>query len=146
MISENHFRYQMNRLAETFGANHYKSERVRMIWQAIKDLSDHWLEKTVDSFIGYQRHAPLLEEFSGEISKERERQGGAKVIPISWGTKKYKCDHCMDNGVYLCKSRINPGFWAFRCNCEKGESDSRTAIPQFKSAHLEEFYYYEVAR
>lgn len=73
MISETHFKHQMNRLADTFGANQYKTERVQVIWKAVKDLSDAWLTKTVDYFVGYFRQAPLMQEFEEEISKERER-------------------------------------------------------------------------
>jgi hypothetical protein len=67
------FKIQMDRLAETYGANYYRSERLKIIWREINSFSDLWLERVVDHFIGSLRIPPLLPEFRIEISKERER-------------------------------------------------------------------------
>jgi hypothetical protein len=68
-----HFQAQVNRLAETFGAQYYKRERVEILWKSAKDLSDEWFSAVVDNFIGNMRQAPLMPEFQAEIGKERDR-------------------------------------------------------------------------
>ena len=68
------FKNQMDRLAETFGATQYKPARVELIWREVRDFDCKWFEKVVDGFIGSERQAPLLPEFSKHISEERERQ------------------------------------------------------------------------
>lgn len=72
-MNKNSFQQQISRLVETFGANHYKPERINLIWGEIQDLSDWWMAKTMDRFIGELRQPPLMVEFREEISKERER-------------------------------------------------------------------------
>jgi hypothetical protein len=69
----NFFRDQINRLAETYGATHYKDERIKIIWKELEEFSNQWLTKTIDYFIGNLRQPPLMAEFRDEISKERER-------------------------------------------------------------------------
>ena len=72
-MTQEAFQKQMNRLADTFGAQHYKPERLKIFWREMCALSDEWLERVVDRFIGYLRFPALLSEFSEEISRERER-------------------------------------------------------------------------
>lgn len=72
-MSPTQFQTQMNRLAETFGGQHYKRERVDLLWRELAQFSDSWLIRIVDKFIGECRMAPLLAEFREEASKERER-------------------------------------------------------------------------
>lgn len=67
------FQRQMERLAETFGAAHYRHERIEIIWREVKDLPDAWFTKTVDKFIGECATAPLMPKFREEIANERER-------------------------------------------------------------------------
>ncbi len=67
------FKIQMDRLAETYGSNQYRSERIKLIWREVVQFSDIWMEKTVDRFIGELRFAPLLPDFQKECAKERER-------------------------------------------------------------------------
>jgi hypothetical protein len=67
------FKNQINRLAETFGANVYKPERIKMIWNDVKDLSPEWFARVVDELIGSSRQPPLVPEFREAVSRERER-------------------------------------------------------------------------
>lgn len=68
-----HYQAQMNRLAENFGAQHYKRERAELIWQEVRNLSDDWMKWTVDQFIGRLRQAPLLDEFCSAAATEKEK-------------------------------------------------------------------------
>jgi hypothetical protein len=67
------FQKQIDRLAETFGANQYKPERIKLIWNEVSHLSEEWLRNTVDHFIGDFRLSPLVPDFRKEIILERER-------------------------------------------------------------------------
>lgn len=72
-MDERHFRDQVGRLAETFGANHYKPERIKLMWREVKEFDGRWFTGLVDEFIGESRHPPLLPEFREKITIERER-------------------------------------------------------------------------
>lgn len=72
-MKQQHFQTQVNRLAETFGAQAYKRERVELIWREVANFGEVWFTKAIDDFIGNCRHAPLLPEFREKISLERER-------------------------------------------------------------------------
>lgn len=72
-MNRTHFEREMNRLVDTYGSKSYPETRVNLIWREVKDFPDHWMTRTVDSFIKYQRQAPMMSEFNEEMSKERER-------------------------------------------------------------------------
>lgn len=72
-MDDKFYQNQMNRLAETYGAQHYKRERVELLWREVKNLSNPWFAQVVDRFIGESKFAPLLPEFREEIARERER-------------------------------------------------------------------------
>lgn len=68
------FNAQMKRLSDTFGAQHFKQERLNLIFQHVRDFSQDWLRLTVDGFIASSRYAPLPGEFADAASAERERR------------------------------------------------------------------------
>lgn len=72
-MTELHFMSQIKRLADTYGAKTYGTERSGILWQEVKDFSDEWMTKAVDRFIGSRREPPLLPEFAEAASRERER-------------------------------------------------------------------------
>lgn len=72
-MNDQFFQTQINRLSETFGGQHYKRERVELIWRELKTFSNEWLSKLIDNFIGSYRQAPLVPEFREAASIERER-------------------------------------------------------------------------
>lgn len=67
------FQTQMSRLTETFGKTPYGTERVKLLWNEVKDFDARWFERLVSRFIGDCRQAPLLSEFREAASRERER-------------------------------------------------------------------------
>lgn len=73
-MTQHEFQAQINRLAETFGKNHYGNERVRLLWSDVQDYSGDWLKRVVDAMITGHRQAPLPSDFGEAISYERERQ------------------------------------------------------------------------
>jgi len=68
------FRNQISRLEDNFGCNHFKQERIKIIWREVQYQSNEWMIKTVDYFIGAMRLAPLLSDFQEKISEEREHK------------------------------------------------------------------------
>lgn len=66
------FQPGMQRLTKTW-ERVYSEERVRIIFEAVRDLNSSWWSKTVDGFIGYSRQAPLMPEIMERVSEERER-------------------------------------------------------------------------
>lgn len=72
-MSPGEFQIEMSRLSEQFGKQTYSTERCKLLWQEIQNLSHAWFARVVDRFIGEFRQAPLMPEFREEIAKERER-------------------------------------------------------------------------
>lgn len=68
------FNAQVRRLSETFGAQHYKQERLTLLWREVKDFEAHWLEHVVDGMISSSKYAPLPADFYDAVSAERERR------------------------------------------------------------------------
>lgn len=88
------FQIQMNRLAEQFGKTAYGTERARLVWLEVKDFDVNWFARLCDSFLGYERQAPLLDRFAEAASKERER-----VYQIEKARNTRESEHAM-NSIY----------------------------------------------
>lgn len=148
-MTESHFSQQLTRLQENFGRTAYSTERTKLLWREVKDLSPEWLTGVVDSFIGSMRHAPLIPDFSEQASTERERlrrlEKDRGYTPTPNATAD--CEWCRDNGVYICLMNGNRSApYAFRCHCKRGAADPRKQIPQYKQTHVEQgFTYYELS-
>lgn len=131
------FQLQMDRLGQTFGANHYKPDRTMIIWKEFRDLPEGWMRATVDRFIGEMRQAPLLAEFRTALVMDRDRgraPGGVALKP-EVDPSRIKCFFCGDNGVYIALHCETRDPFAFRCHCDRGLADPRVAIPHFKLPH-----------
>lgn len=75
-MDRKHFLKEMLRLENCFrmpNREFYGQERCQIIWKEVCHLSDEWMSRTVDLFIGMHRQPPLMPEFREEISRERER-------------------------------------------------------------------------
>lgn len=72
MTSEQ-FQTQVNRLCETYGKNHYGTERARLIWNEVRDFSNEWFARIVSELISKERLAPLIDKFREAIAAERDR-------------------------------------------------------------------------
>lgn len=106
-MNRGHFDKQIDRLRETFGAQHYRDERVGLIIVEVRDMADEWMTRACNLFIGEFRQAPLLPDFRAEKSKEMERQHNLKKRePIKFDEKPIThihCDQCAGYGVYFDK-------------------------------------------
>jgi hypothetical protein len=118
-MTEEHFQKEMNRLAERFGAQHYKQGFQRLLWKDVKDLSESWFTAILSEFIYCARQAPLGEEFRQKVASEREHQW-KNTRPID--KKSYdaslpnnpNCSHCRDVGILVHDT------YAYRCCCSAG--------------------------
>lgn len=71
-MTEVEFQRQISRLMDTFGANHYKPERVKLIWREVSQLSPYAFAKVIDRSILECRQAPLMQDMREEIARQRE--------------------------------------------------------------------------
>lgn len=67
------FEKGVNRLRDVYGDRFYPDERVKVLWQEVKDLPDSWFDSVVTRFIAEHDRAPMIPQFREEISKYRER-------------------------------------------------------------------------
>jgi len=132
------FDIQMGRLRNVFGDKNYPDERTKLIWSEVRDLPQYYFAKLCDRFIGDSRQAPILNDFRTEAYQFRLHAKPAKTVE-PWKVVNPGCDTCFDTGVFLARSKTNPGPWAFRCACSKGVNDPRKAIPHFTESHRAEF-------
>ncbi len=72
-MTDSAFRTQMQRMIDAFGAQHYKQERLAMVWKELGALSDSAFTRVVDRLIAESRYAPLLPEFRDAAAVEREQ-------------------------------------------------------------------------
>lgn len=103
-MTEKTFMTQMQRLADCFGAKYYIEDRRRLIWKRVQDLSDEWMVRTIDGFVGYSRQAPLLAEFEEQVSKETDRlwelQKRQPMAPaVTPGADGFVCSECDNRGI-----------------------------------------------
>lgn len=102
-MDQQQFQRQMSRLSDTFGANSYKDERIKILWREIQDFSIEWLARTVDHFIGSCRHAPLMPEFREELSKERERMHSVQKREHREDAKEFKTSYPAEDIKTICE-------------------------------------------
>lgn len=130
------FSKQMDRLREVYGDRAYTAERVKLIFRQVQDESASWWLKCVDYLIGVCRQPPLSMEINEQLLIERERKWESskhnQLEPIK---SEWNCWCCKGTGVFICSQKMQPGWWAFRCACEKGLQDRRTAIPFYTQEH-----------
>lgn len=118
------FIQQMERLKDLFGVKNYNPDRAQLIWKEVHQLSDEWMIRTTDHFVGTCRQPPLIAEFREEISKERDRlwriqksvhKTEAERVDLS----RFLCDDCTNTGLVV-KDHDGQQFYAFRCHCDHG--------------------------
>lgn len=135
------FNAQIKRLSDTYGAQHFKQERLTLLWKRISNFSQAWFERTVDGLISHHRQAPMPSDFEEAISSERERNWkNRQEDGLHEWTGRAACTYCKDTGVYVCSHPTKSGMWAFRCACPRGLQDPRTAIPFYTETHQRDGY------
>ena len=67
------FKIQMDRMIQTFGKPSYNEERMKLIWQEVKDFEVSWFDLLCSKLIGENKFAPLIPEFRDACIDERER-------------------------------------------------------------------------
>lgn len=72
------FQTQVKRLQNQFGQTAYSTERCKVVWEEVKNLSAAQFARIVDRCLGEFRQPPLLPELREMISKERERAAQAR--------------------------------------------------------------------
>lgn len=68
------FNEQVKRLSDTYGAQHYRQERLSILWGQVRDYGADWFKRVVSGLISLHRQAPLPADFGEAIALERERQ------------------------------------------------------------------------
>lgn len=68
-----HFKTEILRLSEQFGAHQYSEPRCLVIWSEVKSWPNEWFTKAVSFFLGEFRSAPLIQDFRDFSSKLREQ-------------------------------------------------------------------------
>lgn len=111
------FQRQIERLKETFGQQHYKDERVKLIWRDVSDLKNEWFSAVVSEFIYSSRQAPLGDDFRLKVSQERQKSWSdhlAKDTFDDFDPTKSTCIYCNDVGTL-----VHEGY-AYKCFCRAG--------------------------
>lgn len=113
----------MLRLENCYASKHrldlfYNKDRGDLIWREVQQLSDEWMVRTVDLFIGEYERPPLMPQFREQISKERERlwviEKKANLPAMDDNLSPHLCTECMNSGRAWVDGSV------FLCYCEYG--------------------------
>lgn len=72
-MTQNDFNIQLGRIYSVFGEKQYGKERLSLIWQSCKELSDYAFIRIVDNFISSARFAPLPKDFKDAAIAEKSK-------------------------------------------------------------------------
>lgn len=125
------FQRQVERLKETYGAQHYKDERVKLIWRDVSEMKNEWFSSVVSDFIYSSRQAPLGDDFRLKANEARGKEWSNKLATDShkdFNPSKYTCIECSDVGTL-----VHEGY-AYRCYCYAGKQRAEK-YPYFKPAY-----------
>jgi hypothetical protein len=107
------FESQIRRLVAVYGEKAYPKERVRVFWNAMNELSNQWLERTVDHFVAYEQYAPLMEKWQDQISREREMIWKAEKKAHAKDAKEFASRYSSEDISTICnqiQQRIRDGM------------------------------------
>jgi hypothetical protein len=77
----NSFLLQIRRLEKNW-PNSFSAERIKIIWEAVKDLEESWFQKLVTDMIANSRSAPLPVEFIDSAAAYKKKHM-ISCFPIS---------------------------------------------------------------
>ncbi len=132
LMDRKSFATQMLRLESCFGNQHrevYNKDRGELIWREVNQLSDEWMIRVTDYFVGECERPPLMPQFREQISKERERlwviQKSQKMV-LAENISQYLCGDCDNTGRVWREGAV------FICHCDHG-SRRPEKYPRIKS-------------
>jgi hypothetical protein len=126
-VTLDEFRYQIDRLVETYGKDKYPKTRVHLFWECLRNESPVTLEKAVSRLIAESRTAPMLQDLSLEIREDHARQRQRRAQsetekPSDFSDQEPVCDTCQDTGAVFAIHKENNARYTFRCPCSAGIS------------------------
>lgn len=75
------FDFEMKRITDVFGIKNYPSERIELIWNTTKNLSDESFNKIVNYLISSFRFAPLPKDFDEAAKAEIRSIHSSNSVP-----------------------------------------------------------------
>ena len=87
-MTSDQFQYSMGSIFSVFGRAEYPAERVRMIYDEVKDLTQHEFDQIVANFVGSFRvkYAPMPSHFREEAYAMRKRRF-EKAVEHVWASE-----------------------------------------------------------
>lgn len=77
-MTQEFFATQLKRLTDVYGDKAYPAERIKLIFAAIRNEPDHWLEKFVNHAIGNMKTAPMLKDFTDDAADSKRREANSR--------------------------------------------------------------------
>lgn len=126
------FKEQIERLKEVYdtrGASAYPEARVKVLFGAIKHMPDHWVETTVNDFIGDSRQPPLVGDFKRKVLEYEERKPEIFSLP-SGPRPEASHTECRDcgGGGYATREDANGYRFVMLCHCSSGRTKPKIAL------------------
>ena len=123
------FHEQIGRLVTAFGKRLFLKERVDMIWEICKVLTDEEMTQVTDQILKNARQAPLPRDFETHVKKIMDRKyqmrrSSEDVVTRSTHESKPKCPYCCDTGVLEAKINGEDLAVHFICDCTAGDPQS----------------------
>ncbi len=115
MIKSN-FLAEMGRVFNVFNKSNYPDERLDLIFEEVKYLSESHFTSLVDFFIKGKKGAPLPNDFRKEAARFAPVR---KNLDSAQTSSNAFCEHCQDSGAVL-KTDERHYVFAYRCKCSNG--------------------------
>ena len=117
------FEVEINRLRSVFGDKAMPDEKVKIIWERVKNFPQSSLTKSVDVVIA-EDHRPTLSNIGAYLGSNPEVEK-AKAL-ANWD-----CSHCGQSGFVEATNRYTKNKTAFKCSCVFGIQIQSKRIPEW---------------
>lgn len=131
------FTGQMDRLKQVYSEKAYPEERVKQIWDKIRNRDERVLAHAVALLIADCVQAPMTTKILEAMSvAQRNYQNFRQNALKSNSGPEIDCLFCYDTGINYVREKDNPVVWV-RCSCDMGlQNKFRYTFPKWGSPEL----------
>lgn len=132
-MNHEEFGAQMQRLVSVYSDRAFPTDRIQIIWQAVKNYPDRTFQVAVDDIIGDCMQPPNLSKIREYLMAARKKTGDHADVwqPIrdqlaaaeSAKNDEGWCHQCFNSGTFMAHLKDDPHKYlrVFTCDCRWGE-------------------------
>lgn len=124
-MGRDEFAIRVKRITDTFGDGFYTGERVKMLWNKVKEKDPVTFNEAIDNLIANEKSAPPINKIMQYVwDAERRVRRDRPIKPVD-------CDLCDSYGMISKQVKIDGRMHScgFRCECLNGQNLSQHVPP-----------------